>query len=158
MIKYKGKITDLKPYGFTFHKLYANDYKAYMHEDCDMLIWVAGRDIRFKNLNSKDFETVFNMIINDEYPLYEKTQYWLDKDGKSTGKVFFAKGAPKLCLVDKETGEIISHHDFMLKYKKVYPEYNDYMDFFHSGRFSELILHKRHIDFIKDMHVKGMLG
>ena len=28
-MKYTGEIKDLKSYGFTFHKLYANNYKVY---------------------------------------------------------------------------------------------------------------------------------
>lgn len=157
MIKFVGKITDLKPMGFTFHKLYAMNYKAYRHEDTQMLIWVAGREVIFHNLAGEFLEIVFDKIINNEYPIYEETIYWKTATGHNTKNVFFDKGAPKLCFIDKETKELISHHDFMAKWKPIYPDYEKYIHFSNSGRFEEVIMHKRHLDMIKLMHSKGML-
>jgi hypothetical protein len=150
MIKFTGEIKNLKHMGFTFHKLYASNYKAYENEDVEMWIFVKGRDVHLNSLSEDQFEKAFDMIITDTYPLYESDRLF-------DGKVFFKKGDPRLCLYDKCTGEVLSHKDFMNKWKKEYPDLEDYMKFAYSGRFPEMILHKRHIDFIKKMYKKKLL-
>ena len=150
MIRYTGEIKNLKHMGFNFYKLYASNYKAYKNEDVGMWIFVKGRDVSLNNLTDDQFDVVFDMIITDNYPLYEK-------DKLLGGKVFFKKGEPRSCQYDNETGEILSHKDFMNKWKKEYSEFEDYMEFAHSGRFSDVILHKRHIDFVKEMYDKKLL-
>lgn len=158
MVKFSGDFKELKPMGFRFQKLYAHNYKAYIKDEEDMLIWVAGRDIIFNNIRSKYLEKVFKMIIDDTYPIYERTYYWKDRKGNDTDQVFFEKGSPRMCIVDKETDEIMSHDAFMRKWKIVYPDVHDYMEFAHSGRFSDLILHKRHIKLVKTMVERRMFS
>ena len=115
-----------------------------------MWIFVKGRNVSLNSLTDDQFDKVFDLIITDTYPLYEK-------DRLLGGKVFFKKGDPRSCQYDNETGEILSHKDFMNKWKKVYPDFEDYMKLAHSDRSSDIILHKRHIDFVKKMYDKKLL-
>lgn len=135
--------------GFTFHKLYARNYKVYRLDD--MWIWVSRRVVIFKDLDKDQFDKVFQMIISNTYPLYEEIIYLMDR-------VFFDVDDPKMCIMDKVTGEIISHDEFLIKWTKEFPDPIEYSRYVHgSGRFRELILHKRHINLIKELHKRKML-
>lgn len=107
-IKFIGKFTDLKGMGYTFHKLYAMNYKVYIKDD--VLIWVAGRDVE---LNSIDHPAkIAKMILDDTYPVYEEDTSYGDKDGPGL-YIFFEKGYPLSCVINKETGEVIVHKIFI---------------------------------------------
>lgn len=152
VVKFTGKFRDLKPMGFKFHRLYARNYKVYEQED--MWIWVGGGDVRFKDLPPKHFAIVFDMILNDQYPLYEEDLIY----EKISPNPFFSKGDPKMCIVDRENDIIISHEEFLKKWKKKFATFGlIYIQFAQSGRFKELIIHKRHIKLIKELNERNML-
>lgn len=135
--------------GFTFHKLYARNYKVYEMED--LWIWVSRKTVQFKDLDISTFDKVYHMIIHGTYPLYTEPTYLM-------GREFMSVGDPKMCIIDKETGEITEHEKFLKKWMIEFPDIESYGKFVHgSGRFSDLILHTRHIDLIKTLHKRGML-
>jgi hypothetical protein len=148
-MKFIGDFKDLKPMGFTFHKLYARNYKVY--EKHELWIWVAERQIQYRHFNGPTFEKIINMILTDTYPIYTETVYVMNR-------VFFEVGEPRLCIIDKETWEITGHDEFLIKWTKEFPVLEDYMKFVHgSKRFEELILHKRHFALIKELNERNML-
>jgi hypothetical protein len=149
LIKFIGDFKDLKPMGFTFHKLYARNYKVYaLH---DLWIWVSRCVVRFKDFDGPIFDKIYHMIIHGTYPLYTEPSYLMDR-------ILFDVGAPKMCILDKETGEITEHVKFLKRWKVAYPDLHAYGEFVYgSGRFRDLIIHPRHIDLLKTLHERGMI-
>lgn len=107
-IKFIGKFTDLKGMGYRFHKLYAMNYKVYTKDG--VLIWVAGRDVEFNNISHS--AKIAKMILDDTYPVYKEDTGYGDKDGPGL-YIFFKKGEPLNCIINKETGEVIIHKIFI---------------------------------------------
>jgi hypothetical protein len=107
-LKFIGKFTDLKGMGYTFHKLYAMNYKVYMKDG--ILIWVAGRDVEFNNIDHS--AKIAKMILDGTYPVYEEDTGYGDKDGPGL-YIFFKKGGPLSCVINKKTGEVIIHKTFI---------------------------------------------
>jgi hypothetical protein len=148
-MKFTGQFKDLKPMGFTFHKLYARNYKVYMKEDFS--IWVSHRVFQYRHINGPLFEQIVDAILTDTYPIYTETQFLM-------GRVFFEAGDPRMCIIDKSDYTFMGHDEFLKKWTKEFPIMEEYMKFVHgSGRFEDLILHKRHFDLIKELHGKGMI-
>ena len=135
--------------GFTFHKLYARNYKAYMLED--FTVWVSRREFMYRHYNGPFFDKIVNAVLTDTYPLYTETTYLL-------GRPLMNIGDPKMCIIDKEDYSFMSHEEFLEKWKKEFPDHEDYAKFAHgSGRFEDLILHKRHLKIIKEMNERNMI-
>ena len=148
-MKFIGKFTELKPMGFTFHKLYARNYKVYMLEDFS--IWVSRREFLYRHINGPLLDQIVNSIIADTYPLY-------DRQVMLGGRPLMDIGDPKMCIIDKNDYTFMSHEKFLGKWKQEFPDMDEYMQFAHgSGRFEELILHKRHLKLIKTLHEREMI-
>lgn len=107
-IKFIGKFADLKKMGYNFHKLYAMNYKVYVKDG--VLIWVAGRDVEFNNINHS--AKIAKMVFDDTYPVYKEDTSYGNKDGPGLF-ITFKKGEPLSCIINKETGEVIIHKIFI---------------------------------------------
>jgi hypothetical protein len=110
-LKFIGKFTDLKKMGYKFHKLYAMNYKVYIKDD--ILIWVGGRDIEFRNMYHS--AKIAEMILDDTYPVYREDVSYGDKDGPGLC-ISFKKGEPLGCVINNETGEVTTHTEFVKKH------------------------------------------
>lgn len=106
-LKFKGKFKQLKNYGFTFHKLFANNYKVYMKGgyNYDLTVWVAnGGYVEFANLFSYS-KKVFDYIIENRDELKNKT----------------------LCIkFNRKTGFFVKEKDFRVRMRKFVRKY--YLD------------------------------
>ena len=148
-MKFTGDFKELKPMGWTFHKLYARNYKAYMLED--FIIWVSKREFIYRHFNGPLLDRIVNSIIADTYPLY-------DEPVMLQGRPLMNVGDPKMCIIDKNDYTFMSHEKFLKKWSKEFPVMEEYMQFVHgSGRFEELIFHKRHLKLINELHERNMI-
>lgn len=145
MIKFTGKFKDLKDRGFKFLKLFASNYKVYRKEN--IYIWVAhGGYVELGGLGDRS-GLIMKTIIEDKYPVYEEDFFLPAISGD---KPFFKKGEPRTVMIDDETDELIPQDVFIKKYRDKYKTLEEYFDFKSAG-FTELILHKRHLDAIKEL-------
>lgn len=67
-LRFTGKFTDLIPSGWTFHKLFARNYRCYFYpvngEYGDhMVIWQAGRFIEFPLLNEESSAALMHFLF-----------------------------------------------------------------------------------------------
>jgi len=129
-IKFTGNFKDLKPMGFKFNKLFANNYKVY--EKNDIWIWVAnGGYVEIRDLYSLS-GYVLKAIWNDTFPLYEEDVPF--RDG-----LLFKKGDRKSCMINQKTGEIIERRLFV----------NGGYD--SDNLYRELSISKKTFEFIKEL-------
>ena len=106
-IKFTGDFKKLIPMGFTFHKLFASNYKVY--EKNRVWIWVAqGGYVEIKDLYDNS-GYVAKMFLNGTYPIWEE-------DTNKYDLLFFEKGRPKACIMNEKTGEILERCEFNKKY------------------------------------------
>jgi hypothetical protein len=122
-IKFIGKFKELKPMGFTFHKLFANNYKVY--EKNKVWIWVHRGGYVEIDHHFDNSGYIAKMILDGTYPVYTK-----DKDYK-----FFTikKGKPRPCTIHTKTGEITETIKLILSYGNHdnfvdHPDYENYRD------------------------------
>ena len=102
-IKFIGKFKELKPMGFTFHKLFANNYKVY--EKNKVWIWVHRGGYVELDDHYENSGYIAKMILDGTYPVYEKDEDY---------KIFtIKKGKPKPCTINRKTGEIVETIPFM---------------------------------------------
>jgi hypothetical protein len=142
-IEFIGKFKDLIPMGYSFHKLYARNYRVYTKNQ--IWIWVAGKTISIKDLGTEHSFKIAKLIIDNKYPVYNE-----DKDYKI---IFFKKGEPKCVMLDEKTGEVEIRREFTksdkFNYDKI-PQY-DY------DRYRELILNMDILESIKELHKNNMI-
>ena len=129
-IKFTGDFKQLKPMGFTFHKLFANNYKVY--EKDDVWVWVAnGGYVEIRDLyNLSGY--VLKAIWNGTFPVY-------NEEVKIGDRIVFKKGDRKSCMINQETGEIIE--------RKVFVN----MGYDSDNIYRELSIYKKTFEFIKEL-------
>lgn len=137
-IKFTGDFKQLKPMGFTFHKLYARNYKVY--EKSKVWIWVAHGGY----VEIADFFSLSGYIVkaiwDGTFPVYEE-------DVTLGDMLFFKKGDRKACMINRETGEIIERREFT----KRYGEYDYDHDLFREVSIYNETLH--FIEELKDLNI-----
>jgi len=102
-IKFVGDFKKLIPMGFTFHKLYANNYKVYSKNR--VWIWVHRGGYVELDDHYENSGYIAKMILDGTYPVYEKDEDY---------KIFtIKKGKPKPCTINRKTGEIVETIPFM---------------------------------------------
>jgi hypothetical protein len=102
-IKFVGDFKKLIPMGFTFHKLYANNYKVYSKNR--VWIWVHHGGYVELDDHYENSGYIAKMILDGTYPVYEKDEDY---------KIFtIKKGKPKPCTINRKTGEIVETVPFM---------------------------------------------
>jgi hypothetical protein len=135
LIKFTGDFKDLKPMGFTFHKLYARNYKVY--EKSKVWIWVAHGGY----VEIDDFFSLSGYIVkaiwDGTFPVYEKDAVYNDM-------LFFKKGDRKACMINQKTGEIIERREFTKRYCDENQEY-DY------DLFREVSIYNETLHFIEEL-------
>lgn len=144
IIRFTGKIVDLIPMGYRFNKLWARNYKAYIKHG--VIIWVAGKGVGIKDLSLANSAKIAHLIVNDEYPVYEK---------KVRGVVNFNKNDPKLTILNAETGEVKDWIDF-LKARNC-TSLEDAHNYDHD-KYRELILNIDTMDTVKTLYTKKMIN
>jgi len=143
-VKFTGKFRDLKGRGFKFMKLFASNYKVYRKDD--IWIWVAhGGYVEFEDLGERS-AIVIDLVLKDKYPVFEEDLFFPQWD-----KPFFKKGEPKTVMIDRTTNEVIAYDKFVERYRKRCVTLESFLNIKYSGRFIELIIHKRHLDAIKEI-------
>jgi len=105
---FNGKFKDLKPMGFTFHKLYARNYKVY--EKNKVWIFVSRREIEVKDLYEKS-AYIIKLILDNQYPVYKE-----DTMFGNTNQIYFHKGEPKSCIFEYSTGKVMAYKKFLKKH------------------------------------------
>jgi len=139
-IKFTGDFKKLIPMGFTFHKLFARNYKVY--EMNKVWIWVAhGGYVEiddFYNLSGY----IVKAIWEGTFPIYKE-------DVIFGGRRFFKKGDRKACMINRKTGEIIERKEFTKRYCDENKEY-DY-DLFRDVSIYNETLH--FIEELKDLNI-----
>jgi hypothetical protein len=143
-IKFIGDFKKLIPMGFTFHKLFARNYKVY--EKNKVWIWVAhGGYVEiddFYNLSGY----IVKAIWEGTFPVYEK-----DVDyGEKLAWLNIKKGDKKPCMINRETGKIIERREFTKKYCDENGEY-DY------DLYREVSIYKETFEFIKELKDMNLL-
>ena len=131
-IKFVGDFKKLIPMGFEFHKLFARNYKVYSKND--VWVWVAhGGYVEIRDLFDKS-KYIAKAIFNSTYPVYEE-------DKNYNNIIFFKKGKPKGCILNKKTGEILVYRDFYRIHGRDY-DYEVY---------EELLISKDTFDAVKEI-------
>ncbi len=107
-IKFTGKFKDLKARGYTFHEMFAMNYRAYHKKDIDLWIFVAKRSIEISDYFD-DSHLIISQLLNSE-----------DGHGFYCGRLRFG--------LDLKELKIISRVDYkLIKYNEVYSQV-DIMD------------------------------
>ena len=136
-IKFVGDFKKLIPMGFTFHRLYANNYKVYSKNR--VWIWVAhGGYVEIADFYDHSVY-IAKRVLDGTYPIY--------KEDKDYGVFIMEKGRPKSCMFDYETGNIVTHSKFI---REVAPNYE-----YDHERFRELNLHITTMETI--LEIKDMI-
>ena len=143
IIEFTGKIKDLIPMGYKFSKLWARNYKAYTKHG--VIVWVAGKEVGIKDLSLTNSAKVAHLIVNDEYPSYEKN---------TRGIVHFNKGDPKLVILDEETGKIKEWIQFLKDRNCTSME--DIHNYDHN-KYTEFILGTNTFNTVKELHENNMI-
>ncbi len=138
LIKFKGDFKKLKGMGFTFHKLFASNYKVY--EKDKVWIWVAhGGYVEISDFYSLS-GYIAKAVFDGTYPVYEKDIDYGDKLAWMNIK----KGDRKPCMINRKTGEIIERREFT----KLYCDDDQQYDY---DLFRELSIYKETFHFIKEL-------
>lgn len=134
-IRFTGDFKNLIPMGFTFHKLFADNYKVY--EKNRVWIWVAhGGYVEIGDLH--DLSTyVVKAILDGTYPVYEEDRSYGDM-------IFFKKGDRKPCLINRKTGEIHEMTPYIIEHRTADADY-DY------DLFRDVSIYKKTFHFIKEI-------
>jgi len=140
MLKFVGKFRDLKPLGYTFQKLYAMDYKTYRKKY--VLIWVSHREVMINHLSRFNSAHIAKLILENKYPVYPK-DVWYGKN------LFFKKGEPRPCMLDRQTGKVVAHKDFMRA-----DGFNFEYDY---ERYHEFIFYKALLAAVRELHEHKMI-
>jgi len=102
-IKFVGDFKKLIPMGFTFHKLYANNYKVYSKNR--VWIWVHHGGYVELDDHYENSGYIVKMVLDGTYPVYKKDEDY---------KIFtIKKGKPKPCTINRKTGEIVETIPFI---------------------------------------------
>jgi hypothetical protein len=110
--KYTGDPKMLKHIGFKFHKLYANNYKAYNLKN----IWLfvkGGYVIEIDNINHEHWYTVIKFILDNKN---KPVSFW-SRSCKS--KLFQGSTMPEHRIID---GIIYNYDEKIEKNRKIYEE------------------------------------
>ena len=140
MLKFIGKFKDLKPLGYTFQKLYAMDYKTYRKRY--VLIWVSHREVMLDHLSRANSAHIAKLILDNAYPVYHE-------DAWRGGRLFFKKGESRICMLDKQTGKVEIHMDFMRA--------NNFSFEYDHERYQEFIFYKELLDAVRELHEHKMI-
>jgi len=140
-LKFTGKFKELVPLGYTFHKLFANNYRVYRKEN--VWIWVSRREVTIKDLFLPDCAAVAKAIMDSTYPVYEKTIDY----GIPPIHLRFEKGTPKSVLVDTQEHTIILRSKFV---KENGFEYDH-------DRYHELLIGKATFNEVKELHKLNLI-
>ncbi len=104
-LRFTGKFKELIPLGYTFNKLFANNYIVYLKEN--VWIWATRREVMIKDLFLPDCAAVAEAIMNDTYPVYEETIDY------APIHLRFEKGTPRSILIDTQEHTIILRSQFV---------------------------------------------
>lgn len=132
-IKFIGDFKELKKMGYSFHKLYASNYKVY--EKNKIWIWVAGKYIEISDLYNNS-HAVAKRIVDNTYPVHLRN--------KDYGVFVIKKGESKMCRMEYKTGKIYSSREVPFPYD--------------TEIFRELFLPSRTLQTIKKLHELNMLS
>lgn len=143
-IKFTGDLKQLVPMGFTFHKLFARNYKVY--EKSKVWVWVAHGGY----VEVDDWYDLSGYIVkaiwNGTFPVYEEDVTYGEGEHFT---LFFKKGDRKACMINTKTGEIIERREFTKRYCDENQEY-DY-DLFRECSIYNETLH--FIEELKDLNI-----
>ena len=143
LIKFTGDFKKLIPMGFTFHKLFASNYKVYEKEK--VWIWVAhGGYVEIDDLFGLS-GYVLKAIFEENFPVYEADVIY-------KGELMWLaprKGDRKPCMINRDTGEIIEKRKFNRIYVNEECEY-DY------DLFREVSIYKETFNFLKQLKNMNM--
>lgn len=122
IIKFTGEFNQLMSMGFSFHKLYANNYRVYHKHE--LWIFVKGRSFEYSNLPQGCDQLIMNAIVNDTLPRREK-------DFIFRGVVWTPKGSYEPLKIDTQDKVIHRNIDFMrsVKDKDHVYDYQRYREF-----------------------------
>lgn len=108
MIKFTGDFKKLIPMGFTFHKLFARNYRVY--EKNKVWVWVAqGGYVEISDHYNNSVH-IAKKILDGTYPVHEE-----DRD---YGIFVMKKGKPKACVINRQTGEIMETRNYIRSLKR----------------------------------------
>jgi hypothetical protein len=138
-IEFTGDFKKLIPMGFTFHKLFASNYKVY--EKSKVWIWVAQGGY----VEVADFHELSGYIVK---AIWEGTFPVHDADVIYGGRTFFKKGDRRSCMINMETGEIIERREFFKRYGKGDGTYGEEYDY---DLFREVSIRNETIHFIEEL-------
>lgn len=136
-ISFTGDFKKLKPMGFKFHKLFANNYKVY--EKNGVWIWVAQGGYVEIDDHYDNSGYIAKRILDGTYPVYE--------EDKKLGPFEIKKGDLRGCTIDRKTGEITATIEFMRSIGG-----HDNYDF---DRYRDVSLKQKTADTIKEL--EGMI-
>jgi len=120
-LKFTGKFKELMPLGYKFHKLFARNYRVYRKEN--VWIWVMQREVMIRDLFLPNCAAVAQAIIDNTYPVYEKTIDY----GIPPIHLRFEKGRPKSVIIDTQEHTLILRSKFIKEngYPYDFERYNE---------------------------------
>jgi len=140
-LKFTGKFKELVPLGYTFHKLFANNYRVYRKND--IWIWVSRREIMIKDLFMPDCAAVAKAITDGTYPVYEKTIDY----GIPPVHLRFEKGRPKSVIIDTQEHTVTLRSKFMKEWLYEYDH----------DRYHELLIGRPTFKEVKRLHKLNLI-
>jgi len=141
-LKFTGKFKELMPLGYTFHKLFANNYRVYRKDN--VWIWVMQQEVQIRDLSPPDSAVVAEAIMNDTYPVYEETINY----GIHPICLSFEKGEPKAVMIDTKEHTIMDRRKFTKKH--------DLFDYDYD-RYHELLIGKKTFKEVKRLHKLNLI-
>jgi len=147
-IKFTGNFKDLKPMGFKFHKLFANNYKVYNKDK--VWIWVAeGGYVEIGSYYGLS-GYILKAIWEDTYPVHEK-----DVDyGEKLSFINIKKGDRKQCKINEKTGEIIERREFNKKFCDENGEYDENSEYL---IYRDISIYKKTFKFLEELKALNIM-
>ncbi len=140
-LKFTGRFKELMPLGYTFNKLFANNYIVY--RKTDVWIWSSRREAMIKDLFLPDCAAVAEAIMDGTYPVYEETVDY----GIPPMHLRFEKGMPKSVIVDTHKHVVILRSKFMKEWCYEYDH----------DRYHELLIGQATFDEVKKLHKLNLI-
>lgn len=142
-IKFTGDFKDLKHMGFSFHKLFARNYKVY--EKNKVWIWVhRGGYVEIAG-HYGNSGYIAKMILDGTYPVYKE-----DRDYKM---FIMKKGNPRPCTINIKTGEITETIELM----RSVGGHDKWIEIADIDDYRDVSLLPRTMETIKELAEKGMI-
>lgn len=142
-IKFTGKWTDLKPLGYKFQRLFANNYICYHQEE--LWIWKKGQELEIADCYD-DSCLILKYLIDNNFKLPKFNTFVTHRIEKTCEEVNFRKHSFTSILLDlKSKGQTLTDEEM------------ENMSEEHSKKYKETTLSEKTMLLLKELYEKNMI-